>query len=414
MKIHQILALIVLIATTLFFVGCGNSAEPEKNASFEINEKELLESIRGDGEPMGNNTNDNNTNKEDLNVPAGMLTAGEWNDLKGWDFWNALMQREMYSDYQEYWGFFPEHNYSIVVTDKNSTPVNNCTVQLKDKSANVIWSAKTDNHGKAQLWANLFKREQADKENFTITVTYQDQAYKIKKVLEQNEYMIENQVVAASPTTAADVFFVIDATGSMGDEIKFLKAEIKDVAHSVQAKNVDMSLHLGALFYRDVEDDYLTRTAALSANLEDVFSFVYEQNADGGGDYPEAVSTALSEAIMEQPWRAEATTRIAFVVLDAPPHYNKKELIKLHTIGQQASEKGIKIIPIAASGIDKDTEFLMRFYALATNGTYTFLTDHSGVGDSHMEPTVGPYEVEQLNDLLIRIINENLEQAIIQ
>ena len=42
----------------------------------------------------------------------------------------------------------------------------------------------------------------------------------------------------------------------------------------------------------------------------------------------------------------------------------------------------------------------MRAFAIATGGTYTFLTDHSGIGDSHLEPTIGSYEVEFLNELL--------------
>ncbi|MCP4442555.1 MAG: VWA domain-containing protein [Aureispira sp.] len=417
MKTHQILTLTVFIVTTMFFVSCGNNASDEKVPNFEIDEKELLESIRGDGEPMGGNSDGNNANQEKMDVPAGMLTAGEWSDLDGWDFWNALMQREMYNDYQEYWSFYPQHRYSVSIKDKNNLPLNNCTVELKDHSGNVVWASKTDNKGSAQLWANLFKQEQVDKADFSIFVSYEGQTHKIKKIISHsegvNEYTIENQTATAS-ANAADVFFVVDATGSMGDEIKFLKAEVKDVAHSVKNNNEGLSLQLGALFYRDVDDDYVTRTAALSENLEETFNFMYAQNADGGGDYPEAVSTALSEAILQQPWRENATTRILFVVLDAPPHYSKKELEKLHTIGQTASEKGIKIIPIAASGIDKDTEFLMRFYALATNGTYTFLTDHSGVGESHLEPTVGPYDIEQLNDLLIRVINENLQQPLIQ
>ena len=43
---------------------------------------------------------------------------------------------------------------------------------------------------------------------------------------------------------------------------------------------------------------------------------------------------------------------------------------------------------------------------MATGGTYTFLTDDSGVGGSHLEPTVGEYQVEQLNDLLVRLIEQ--------
>jgi hypothetical protein len=67
---------------------------------------------------------------------------------------------------------------------------------------------------------------------------------------------------------------------------------------------------------------------------------------------------------------------------------------------------GVRIIPIASSGIDKVTEFLLRSLSMATGGTYVFLTDHSGVGDAHIEPTIGPYEVELLNELIIRVINE--------
>jgi len=76
---------------------------------------------------------------------------------------------------------------------------------------------------------------------------------------------------------------------------------------------------------------------------------------------------------------------------------------------ENAATNGIKIIPITASGINKETEFLMRFSAIATNGTYVFITDHSGIGNDHLEPTVGDYEVEFLNNLMVRLINENLE-----
>lgn len=72
----------------------------------------------------------------------------------------------------------------------------------------------------------------------------------------------------------------------------------------------------------------------------------------------------------------------------------------------KAAEKGIKIISVTASGIDKETEFLMRFISISTNGTYVFITDHSGIGESHLEPTVGQYQVEYLNDLMVRLINK--------
>ena len=48
----------------------------------------------------------------------------------------------------------------------------------------------------------------------------------------------------------------------------------------------------------------------------------------------------------------------------------------------------------------------MRSVALATNGTYTFLTNHSGVGGAHIEPSTDSYKVEKMNDLLIRLITQ--------
>jgi hypothetical protein len=41
---------------------------------------------------------------------------------------------------------------------------------------------------------------------------------------------------------------------------------------------------------------------------------------------------------------------------------------------------------------------------MLTNGTYVFITNDSGIGNEHLEPSVGEYEVELLNELLVRLI----------
>jgi hypothetical protein len=48
----------------------------------------------------------------------------------------------------------------------------------------------------------------------------------------------------------------------------------------------------------------------------------------------------------------------------------------------------------------------MRCMALATNGTYLFLTDNSGVGLPHIKPTTDSYNIELLNTLLQRVIKQ--------
>ncbi|MEL7222149.1 MAG: T9SS type A sorting domain-containing protein, partial [Bacteroidota bacterium] len=37
------------------------------------------------------------------------------------------------------------------------------------------------------------------------------------------------------------------------------------------------------------------------------------------------------------------------------------------------------------------------------NGTYTFVTDHSGIGNAHIEPSTDAYQVAFLNDVLVRL-----------
>ena len=51
----------------------------------------------------------------------------------------------------------------------------------------------------------------------------------------------------------------------------------------------------------------------------------------------------------------------------------------------------------------------MRYMAIATNGTYVFITNHSGIGNNHIEPSIGEYEIEYLNQLIVRLINKYLE-----
>jgi hypothetical protein len=103
-------------------------------------------------------------------------------------------------------------------------------------------------------------------------------------------------------------------------------------------------------------------------------------------------------------WEDDAQAKLLFVVLDAPPHYSDENVKKLQELARKAALKGIRIIPIAASGIDKSTEYLMRAMALETNGTYLFITNDSGIGNDHIAPTTDSYKVEMLNDLILRII----------
>ena len=170
-----------------------------------------------------------------------------------------------------------------------------------------------------------------------------------------------------------------------------------------------MRFRLSVNFYRDVGDAYVTRSFAFTDNFEQAIDQLEKQEYGGGGDFPEAVHSALNDAIYEHQWSSSARSRLLFLVLDAPPHNDQEVISDLHSAIKEASANGIQIIPIAASGINKDTEFLLRTLDITTNGTYIFLTDDSGIGNSHLEPSVGEYTVQPLNDLLVDIITESVD-----
>jgi hypothetical protein len=341
---------------------------------------------------------------DSLQTPAGVLTAGEWNDLNHWNFWDSLQQVPDFSKMTAYWNFYPSHRMSVQVVDLQGNAAIDVAVDLKMNGV-VVAQARTDNYGNAELWPGLLDANfQIGQSVFQIVVadgqfTQNDPIFYKDGV---NKIQLPFQFYAPQ---GIQVALVVDATGSMGDEISYLKAELEDVLKRVEQDHPGSDLLTGALFYRDEGDDYLTRLSQFTNNIATSTNFVKNQEAGGGGDFPEAVHTALQQSISDLQWSPKARTRLIFLVLDAPPHHTPQVIQSLQQSILQAQEKGVKIIPITASGIDKETEFLMRYFAMTTNGSYVFITNHSGIGNPHLEATVGPYRVEFLNDLMVRLIN---------
>lgn len=341
------------------------------------------------------------------NEQAGLITAGEWNDLDNWSFWNDLLNNQEYSDKPGYWSFFTNNRISVLVADNASNPIIDAKVELKINE-NLIWEAKTDNIGKAELWFGLFQETSSiDVNEFEIYVN--DEL--LMNSITLYEDGINEVIINTNPSSSnkVEISFIVDATGSMADELEFLKIDLEDVIQRVNNNNSNINILTSAVFYRDEGDQYVTRLSNFSNDISTTLDFIRQQNANGGGDFPEAVHTALNKAVNELQWSDIAKTRIAFLLLDAPPHYDQQIIDDLQYSIMNAAKKGIKIIPITASGINKETEFLMRFFSISTNGTYVFITNDSGIGNDHLEASVGDYQVEFLNDLMVRLINKYVE-----
>jgi hypothetical protein len=207
----------------------------------------------------------------------------------------------------------------------------------------------------------------------------------------------------AAVVTGIDVAVVLDTTGSMGDELRFITGELGGIAKAVVQRHPQVHLRFAVVLYRDIGDEYVVKGLDFTASVDETARRLTDERAQGGGDYPEAAEQALHFANDQLSWSADpGTLRLAFWIADAP-HHNENAKAMAGAI-VNASRRGIRIYPVAGSGANDLLEFTMRAAALATSGRYMFLTDHSGIGGAHKEPRIPCYFVTKLKHALERCI----------
>lgn len=386
------------IAVLLLAAGCSAMSEKAADSGGSGTHKDP-----GGGDSDGGSSSDGGENGNGQQNQPGVLTAGEWSDLNGWDFWQELLKKDNFCEMPGYWGFYTEDRIAVDVKTGSGEAAANVAVAII-RDGDILARGRTNNKGRVELWPNLFQTSNAIDYN-ALTLEVNGTPADVG-VIPFRQGVCEVILTDYTPAERSiELAFMVDATGSMSDEMSYLKTELVDVVRRVQSENSGASILTGALFYRDYNDDYVTRISHFTSDIATTNDFINAQVASGGGDFPEAVHTALDQTLHQLQWSENARTKILFVLLDAPPHYESQIITSLHESVTAAMEKGIRVIPIVASGIDKETEFLMRFMAISTGGTYVFITDDSGVGNTHLEPSVGYYVIEPLNDLLVRLIN---------
>ncbi|MBX2801896.1 MAG: VWA domain-containing protein [Myxococcales bacterium] len=199
-----------------------------------------------------------------------------------------------------------------------------------------------------------------------------------------------------------DLALLFDTTGSMADELQYLTNEIRSIAADIQAISPEASVRFSLVVYRDEGDQYITRTFAFTDDIGDFQSELATHSAEGGGDYPEASHSGLEDLLQLQ-WRSAAdVARVAFWIADAPHHTTRAQALTESL--REAATRDIHLYPVAASGTDQLAELAMRSAAQLTGGRYLFLTDDSGIGNSHSEPTIPCYFVTTLRDAMVRMV----------
>jgi hypothetical protein len=347
---------------------------------------------------------------------SGTLTAGSFDDHQRLDDYRNYLSAVLQRDPGEK---LPRmdigHRVVIVVENGQGLPIADTRVVIRPLDSQQASPGKaagpslidvtTAGDGQAVFLSGMDGAKGAQR--FALSIAPPDGSAAVAQVLdvEQPVCRVRLPSVAERKLRRLDLALVVDCTGSMGDELEYLKAEIDGIALAVRHMFPDVDQRYALVAYRDQGDEYVTRTFDFTGSLDAFRSTLSQQHANGGGDYPEAVHLALAEA-GKLSWRAEGTARVLFLVGDAPPH----EEFYRHSMDAVSDlrRRTVRIFPVGCSGVAEQAEFIFRATAFLTQGQYLFLTDHSGVGNPHAKPSVPDYQVERLDRLMIRMIASEL------
>ena len=192
--------------------------------------------------------------ESDPQPQSGLVTAGEWNDLNSWDFYQKTLDKKDFNSFPEYWQMYTNYRIVVLLT-ANSKPVVNASVALY-RNNTPLWTAKTDNTGKAELWASAFQKEKnLNTEHLRLKVN--NEWISTENPISEttlNRIALKNNTEKTS--NEVQIAFMVDATGSMGDELEFLKMDLKNVISKVEEGNKNLKISTGTVFYRDEGDDY--------------------------------------------------------------------------------------------------------------------------------------------------------------
>lgn len=146
---------------------------------------------------------------------------------------------------------------------------------------------------------------------------------------------------------AFDVGFCVDATGSMGAVLEWLK---KDLARMMQGFGaVALEPRIGLTFYRDKGDEFVAVTVPLTHRIPDLLAALDKMRAAGGGDFPEAVLEGLLDCFKQNRWSAAASARkIVILIGDAPPQPASQA--DCEKLVEAAVAKGFKLYAVKCSG----------------------------------------------------------------
>jgi len=352
------------------------------------------------------------------------LSAGEIDDNADWDTYLRYRQEFLARN-------IPVRDIDVIgrqiitVVDELNRPVLDATVSIF-LDGEVVWQTNTYADGRTMFLPNA-DSVTAVNDIYTVVVTKDDASTQFTLDRRQSgEWRATLPTAIGREGIKLDVLFLIDTTSSMADEIAQLQNNILHISSEVDAFADNIDVRYGLVLYREHDNfEYLTRRHDFITEVsafQNALNQVTANSGDNNPDWDEALNVGLYESLDQMSWREDDTIKLIFLVADARPHLNHPlEPVTYDQSILEALERGIKIHPIASSGLEQAGEYIFRQIAQVTMGHFIFLTYDDGVvgtpgndrpefdvGQPDSDDPIGGYTVDQLSDIVLRLIQDEL------
>ncbi len=332
--------------------------------------------------------------------PSG-LTAGTVDD-------NAS-----YPDYLKYIAGAQQYNaanadlserYFVQVADGSQRPVADAQVEISD-GQHSIFSGRTTSDGRIVFFPRFSASQQ---QSFTVQVN-RDGASSVGEIVRGKTQTLALTLGSQQTVSNLDIVFLLDSTGSMGDELDRIKATIFTISQQIGQLPGSPHVRFGLVTYRDRSEQYVSKHWDFTSEVATFSSNLNTIQADNGGDTPEDFNAGLADTLDNLSWNSDQqhSLRLVFTVTDAAPHNDYGDEAGYGSLMQKAAARGIKVFTVAASGMTDDGEYIYRQVAAYTLAKFVFLTYANGVSGAAGSATdmhVNQYSTNNLDEVIVNLV----------
>lgn len=253
--------------------------------------------------------------------------------------------------------------------------------------------------------------------DFTVEITYMQQT-KIVNIDKKGKREIDivfDLLREEKKNIPLDLLFILDTTGSMGEEIHRLKATIEIINMNLLSLPSKPEVRFGMVLYKDRGDEeYITKIIPLTSDIASFQEELKKVYADGGNDIREDLQAALDDAVRKIRWNKDGI-RLGFIVTDAPPHLDYNQEYTYADAVKDAGSAGIKIFSVGTGGLAVDGEYILRQISQYTYAKYIFLTygeneeSEGGIQGSVSHHTGSNFQTDKLEAIIIRFAKDELQ-----